>query len=192
MKLNREQAMDILDKFDFFQGQRAGRELWAEKPFEVQEEDLKNFSKDVASLKTFIKELAEENESLGALNEHNDLVIEGKLERISALERTVLKLTEENERLREDKERVTSTYYEAMCELKNRITCQVVLSDEKLEEIKTECLKRIELDIKAIQTDTVREFAERLHEQFRESVAYTRSYIHDDIDQIAKEMTEGV
>jgi hypothetical protein len=57
MELKIEQVIDILDKFDFFQGQRAGRELWAEKPFEVQEEDLKNFSKDVASLKAFIKEL---------------------------------------------------------------------------------------------------------------------------------------
>ena len=64
MELNREQAIEILDKFDFFQGQRAGRELWAEKPFEVQEEDLKNFSKNVTSLKTFIKQLTEENESI--------------------------------------------------------------------------------------------------------------------------------
>jgi hypothetical protein len=64
--MDREQAINILDKFDFFQGQRAGRELWAEKPFEVQEEDLKNFSKDVASLKTFIKKLTEDNERLRA------------------------------------------------------------------------------------------------------------------------------
>jgi len=47
-------ALDILDKFDFFYGQRAGRELWFDKPKEVQDEDIKNFSKDIAFLKDFI------------------------------------------------------------------------------------------------------------------------------------------
>lgn len=44
-------AVDICDKFDFFQGQRAGRELWSEKPVEIQNEDIEQFSKDVAFLK---------------------------------------------------------------------------------------------------------------------------------------------
>lgn len=66
MELDREKAIDILDKFDFFQGQRAGRELWYEKPFDVQEKDIANFSKDVALLKEYIKELTEENEKLRA------------------------------------------------------------------------------------------------------------------------------
>ena len=47
-----------------------------------------------------IKELAEEVESLGAEKEHLDLVVEGKLKRTTALEKQVLKLTEENERLK--------------------------------------------------------------------------------------------
>lgn len=34
MKIDR--AIDILDKWEFFYGQRAGRELWAGKPTEVQ------------------------------------------------------------------------------------------------------------------------------------------------------------
>ena len=38
-----ELAIDILDKWEFFYGQRAGRELWAEKPTEVQNEDIANF-----------------------------------------------------------------------------------------------------------------------------------------------------
>ena len=46
------------------------------------------------------------------------------------------------------------------------------------------------LAIKEAKADTVRKMQERLHEQFRESVAYTRSYIHEGIDQIAKEMLE--
>lgn len=57
-KIDIYKALDILDKFDFFQGQRAGRELWAEKPFETQEEDLKNFSKDVELLKNFVEDIA--------------------------------------------------------------------------------------------------------------------------------------
>lgn len=47
-------ALDILEKFDFFEGQRAGRELWSEKPTEVQDEDIKSFSRDVAFLKDLI------------------------------------------------------------------------------------------------------------------------------------------
>ena len=42
-----------------------------------------------------------------------------------------------------------------------------------------------------IEADTVRKMQERLHVQFHDRVAYTRSYVHDTIDQIAKEMLEG-
>ena len=47
-------ALDILDKMDFFQGQRAGRELWFEKPFEVQEQDIADFSQGIAFVKNLI------------------------------------------------------------------------------------------------------------------------------------------
>ena len=73
--LNAEQVIDILDKMDFFQGQRAGRELWNDKPFEVQEQDIANFSRNIYSIKEYInsqeqriKELTEENERLRADN----------------------------------------------------------------------------------------------------------------------------
>lgn len=52
--ITKEQAIDILERFDFFEGQRAGRELWSEKPVDVQDEDIKNFSEDIAFLKEFI------------------------------------------------------------------------------------------------------------------------------------------
>lgn len=42
-----ERAIDILDKLEFFYGQRAGRELWADKPTEVQNEDIANFCRDL-------------------------------------------------------------------------------------------------------------------------------------------------
>lgn len=67
MELNREQivrAFDILDKMDFFQGNRAERELWFCKPIEVQEQDITSFSQGVVFLKTLIRELIEENERL--------------------------------------------------------------------------------------------------------------------------------
>ena len=42
-----DRAIGILDKWEFFYGQRAGRELWAEKPTEVQNEDIANFCRDL-------------------------------------------------------------------------------------------------------------------------------------------------
>jgi hypothetical protein len=62
MAITKEQAIDILDKFDFFQGQRAGRELWNGKPYEVQEEDIKAFSRDVAELKAYIADVVPKSE----------------------------------------------------------------------------------------------------------------------------------
>lgn len=54
-ELKPEDVMDILERMDFFQGQRAGRMLWYEKPFEVQEQDIADFSKGIAAIKAFIK-----------------------------------------------------------------------------------------------------------------------------------------
>ena len=56
-------ALDILAKFDFFGGQRAGRELWNEKPTDVQDKDIENYSKDVAFLKDLINRQKAENKS---------------------------------------------------------------------------------------------------------------------------------
>ena len=38
-----EEVFDILNKMEFFGGQRAGRELWFDKPKEVQDQDIDNF-----------------------------------------------------------------------------------------------------------------------------------------------------
>jgi polyhydroxyalkanoate synthesis regulator phasin len=57
-------AWDILAKLDFFGGQRAGRELWFEKPVDIQDEDIRNFSNDVAFLKDFIDRQKAEIERL--------------------------------------------------------------------------------------------------------------------------------
>lgn len=57
-------AWDILAKLDFFGGQRAGRELWNEKPVDIQNEDIENFKKDIAFLKEFINRQKAEIERL--------------------------------------------------------------------------------------------------------------------------------
>ena len=59
-----KKALDNLDRFDLFGGQRAGRELWNEKPVDVQNEDIENFVKDVVFLKDLINRLQAENERL--------------------------------------------------------------------------------------------------------------------------------
>jgi len=52
--ITKEQAIDIINKFDFFYGQRAGRELWFDKPREVQDADVKNFSDDCVRLLEYV------------------------------------------------------------------------------------------------------------------------------------------
>ncbi len=56
-------AKEILDFFDFF-NQRAGRELWSEKPFDIQNEDIAIFSYKVRFLKDLINRQQEEIEEL--------------------------------------------------------------------------------------------------------------------------------
>lgn len=48
------EALDILEKMAFFGGCRAGRELWATKPAEVQNEDIENFNRDIQRIKEYL------------------------------------------------------------------------------------------------------------------------------------------
>lgn len=54
-----EQVEDILSKWELFYGQRAGRELWAEKPKEVQDKDIENFCKDLSVVRSAIVDAVE-------------------------------------------------------------------------------------------------------------------------------------
>ncbi len=65
-----QKALDICTKLDFFGGQRAGRELWFAKPVDVQDEDIRQFVKDVAFLRRIIRRQMAENEELKAYNEN--------------------------------------------------------------------------------------------------------------------------
>lgn len=50
-----EQAQDILNKWKFFYGQRAGRELWTDKPKEVQDQDIADFNRDVEIVRSALE-----------------------------------------------------------------------------------------------------------------------------------------
>lgn len=51
------EIMEILDKREFF-NQRAARELWSEKPFEIQELDIESFHLDMQKIKEYIEQYA--------------------------------------------------------------------------------------------------------------------------------------
>ena len=47
-------ANNVLEKLDFF-NQRSARELWGDKPFDVQSQDIADRHKDIQYLKSFIE-----------------------------------------------------------------------------------------------------------------------------------------
>ena len=53
--ITKEKAIDIVNKFEFFQGQRAGRELWLNKCRWLQEDDLDDFCQNCRELLEYIK-----------------------------------------------------------------------------------------------------------------------------------------
>ena len=54
--ITKEKAIEIVQKLDFFYGQRAGRELWARKPRLVQDEDVQSFHRDCEALLEYLRE----------------------------------------------------------------------------------------------------------------------------------------
>lgn len=57
-------ALDKLAKLDFFYGQRAGRELWNDKPVDVQNRDIEDFARDIKYIEEVITQLKTENDKL--------------------------------------------------------------------------------------------------------------------------------
>jgi len=55
-EIKTSEILEILDKFEFFQGQRAGRELWNDKPKELQDKDIENFNRDVQKIREYVKQ----------------------------------------------------------------------------------------------------------------------------------------
>ena len=58
------EIFDILDQFHMFQGQRAGRELWGDKPKAVQDRDIANFNRNLQTIRNYIKEISNMSEKL--------------------------------------------------------------------------------------------------------------------------------
>lgn len=55
-KEKQTKVFDILDKIEFFQGQRAGRELWNDKSKEVQDKDIADFIKDINYIRSYLQD----------------------------------------------------------------------------------------------------------------------------------------
>ena len=55
--MSKECVEDILAMWEFFYGQRAGRELWADKPKEIQDKDIENFNRDMAVVRKALDDL---------------------------------------------------------------------------------------------------------------------------------------
>lgn len=55
VKPQKSEVLEILDKMEFFQGQRAGRELWMDKPEDLQEQDLQNFNNDLQKIREYVQ-----------------------------------------------------------------------------------------------------------------------------------------
>ena len=55
-KEKQTKVFDILDKMELFQGQRARRELWNDKPKEVQDKDISDFVRDINYIRSYLQD----------------------------------------------------------------------------------------------------------------------------------------
>ncbi len=55
---------EALDMLQFFGGQRAGRELWADKPTDVQNADIESFNEKIKAIRAYIRQLEAQNAEL--------------------------------------------------------------------------------------------------------------------------------
>lgn len=76
--ISRSKVMDILEKMQFFQGQRAGRELWDDKSVEVQEQDLENFNRDIQTIRDYILQSETVKEEKRCMDTYKDIQMQTK------------------------------------------------------------------------------------------------------------------
>lgn len=100
------QAFDVLEKMEFFGGQRAGRELWFNKPIDIQNKDIGKFLRDIDFLKTFINSQQAEIERLqtALLNKEDTMQIIAKekqqyFDELQTAKSEIERLTDYNENL---------------------------------------------------------------------------------------------
>lgn len=174
-------ANDILDKFDFF-NQRAGRELWSDKPKYVQDKDIEAFTSDVMFLKDFINCQQAENYKL------QEIIARGDFTSITALRATQdwhRRNSEHIKRLEEEIEMLMSP----VLTINN-----FDLSKEEIAELTGNLPKQIiPYNDEQIKAEAVKEFAERLKEQGikgTDVVIDDKVVFVDDIDNLVKEMVD--
>lgn len=66
------EVLDILSRWEFFYGQRAGRELWADKPKEVQDKDIADFNRDIQIVRAAINKNVPLREIFRVIAGHSD------------------------------------------------------------------------------------------------------------------------
>ena len=156
-------ANDILDKFDFF-SQRAGRELWSDKPKDIQDKDIENFLNDVKFLKDLINRQKAEIDAL------RKTILDADYSSITALKAKeswhmensiyIYQLNERIDRLQADNSSMQST------------------------------LAKMSMGVEKAKSEAIKEFAERLKtaQSFYDGQE-TRIYLTEkDLDNLAKEM----
>ena len=132
---------DILEKWEFFLGQRAGRELWFDKPAEIQDKDIYNFLRDLKSVKDLITRQQAEIENLKVENQSLRSAANSLKMHYEKAQAEIEKLEKETE----DKERA---YNDEFCLRK---------------EWQTKCRELLE-EKQTAQSEAVKEFVERLKE----------------------------
>lgn len=72
-KEKQTKVFGILDKMEFFQGQRAARELWNDKPKEVKDKDIADFIKDINYIRSYLQDSV-----VLSREEYDDLILAKK------------------------------------------------------------------------------------------------------------------
>ena len=134
-KETQNNVFDILDKMEFFQGQRAGRELWNNKPKEVQDKDISDFIKDINYIRSYLQDSVVL--SKGA---YESLSTKAKANVVNAIEirketaKKLIKLIEFHSISRRDKSGYETFTISNLC-LKEILREEFSLTDEELENI---------------------------------------------------------
>lgn len=94
-KETQNNVFDILDKFEFFQGQRAGRELWNDKPKEVQDKDIADFIKDINYIRSYLQDsVVLSREEYDTLKAENDKYVKDCIDYIATINKLENKVWE--------------------------------------------------------------------------------------------------
>lgn len=81
--IDKEQALEIIDRRDFF-NDRGGRELWNDKPKDLQDEDILSAHEDYAALKEYILNRPKVGKTADPVN-HPSHYTHGKYEPIEVI-----------------------------------------------------------------------------------------------------------